>query len=150
LQLGVQTPETHAVEPFALVQATPHAPQWLVLLLSEASQPLAVLLSQLPQPVLQDTSVHVPVEHDSEALAKSHTTPQPLQFDSVLSEVSQPFAGCPSQLANPLVQVPRVQTPVAQDSAALGKSQSTPQPPQFDRVLSEASQPLAALLSQLP
>jgi hypothetical protein len=53
-QLGAQTPAVQVVEPLALVQPLPQAPQCAVVLFRFVSQPLLrALLSQLPQPALQ-------------------------------------------------------------------------------------------------
>ncbi len=49
--------------------------------------------------------VQVPEKQLSVALAKSHTTPQPPQFDSELATLtSQPLSALPSQLAQPELQ----------------------------------------------
>lgn len=63
--------------------------------------------------------------------------------------VSQPFAGLPSQLANPGLQLPSVQTPLTQLSLALARSQGALQAPQSVSVLMLRSQPLSGLPSQL-
>ena len=81
---------------------------------------------------------------------RSHTTPQPPQFASVFRGASQPFDATPSQLPYPAAHAPRVQLPVEQLSAAFGRSQGVPQPPQWVSVVSGASQPLASMPSQLP
>jgi len=45
----VQVPPLHArAATFVALQLRPHAPQWLTLVVSAASQPLAALPSQLP------------------------------------------------------------------------------------------------------
>ena len=63
---------------------------------------------------------------------------------------SQPLFATPSQLAKPAAQAPRMQAPVAHDSAAFARSHTTPQAPQFDRVVVLVSHPLLASPSQLP
>jgi len=92
------------VEPCELVQALPHALQW-VTLPSVVSQPFAGWLSQLPKPAVQVPRVQVPVEHDSEALAKLHGTSQSPQLVSVRMSRSQPFVATPSQLFQPASHV---------------------------------------------
>jgi hypothetical protein len=63
--------------------------------------------------------------------------------------VSQPFADCPSQFANPAEHAPRVQLPPAQVSLALARSHATLHPPQSVSVLMLLSHPLFGLPSQL-
>jgi hypothetical protein len=149
-QLGAQTPAVQVVEPLALVQPLPQAPQCAVVLFRFVSQPLLrALLSQLPQPALQ-TMAHAPAEQEALPLVVLHGALQEPQWVRLVWVfVSQPFVATPSQLPQPLEQVPSVQTPLTQVSPAFGRSQSFPQPPQWVRlVLVLASQPLAALPSQ--
>lgn len=98
LQVGVQTPEEHVVEPFALTQMLPHAPQLLVLDAVSVSQPLLALASQLPQPVEQ-TGVHTPLTHVVEPCEFVQIVPQaPQLVVLVFLSVSHPLFGLPSQL----------------------------------------------------
>jgi hypothetical protein len=84
------------------------------------------------------------------AFARVQAVAHPPQFASVVSGVSQPFAALASQLPKPELQVPMAQVPDAQLALALARVQVVPQPPQFETVVSGASQPFAALASQLP
>jgi hypothetical protein len=61
------------------------------------SQPGAVA-EQSNQPMLQEATVHVPVEQDSLAFGRLQPTPQSPQFESDRMFVSQPLPGSPSQL----------------------------------------------------
>jgi hypothetical protein len=98
-QEGTQAPAVQVVVPWAFVQAAPQAPQLETLVWVFVSQPLLGLPSQLAYPAAQAPSVHVPPLQDSAALARSHGTPQPPQSVSVLTLLSQPLLGLPSQLA---------------------------------------------------
>jgi len=93
---------------------------------------------------------HVPVEQLSDAFARLQATPQPPQFVSVSSGVSQPSPLIMLQSPRSDAQPESWQVPVAQLSPAPGRSQTVPQEPQFVRVLSGVSQPLLAIPSQLP
>ena len=93
----MHVPVAQLPDAFAGVQAAPHEPQFASVL-SEASQPLSGSVSQLAKPASQTPSVHVPPGHDSVALARSQLTPQPPQFVSEVSAVSQPFDASASQL----------------------------------------------------
>jgi hypothetical protein len=72
------------------------------------------------------------------------------QLVTVLSVVSQPLPAMPSQSSVPGLHVVATQLPLAHDSLELGKSQAVPQVAQLVRVVSDVSQPLFALVSQLP
>jgi hypothetical protein len=61
--------------------------------------------------------------------------------------VSQP--GAAVQSANPLLQLPCAQLPVAHEAAAFGKLHGVAQSPQSLSVLVAVSQPLLAIISQL-
>jgi hypothetical protein len=69
------------------------------------SQPLASLLSQLSKPPLHDAIWQLPVAQVALALARVQGTPQPPQLLFVLSGVSQPLLGLPSQLWKPPLQL---------------------------------------------
>src|SRR5690349_6575935 len=138
--VSVQVPVEHDALALGSWQVNPQPPQ-LLLVLSGASQPLAGLLSQLPRPALQAPSVHCPPGHDSLALARSQTTPQPPQFAVVSSGVSHPLFGLPSQSPKPGLHDVSVQLPLVHDEVALPRLQGKPQPPQFWLVLSGVSQP---------
>jgi hypothetical protein len=63
---------------------------------SEASHPLLGLPSQSPQPAAQ-VGRHAPETQAVEPCGLMHATPQPPQFCTVFTAVSQPFAGLPLQ-----------------------------------------------------
>ena len=71
------------------------------------------------------------------------------QSATVLSVVSQPLPAWPSQSSVPGLHVVAVQVPVEHDSLVLGKLQAVPHVAQLVRVVSDVSQPLFGLLSQL-
>lgn len=73
VQVGEQAPATHAVLPFALVQAELHAPQWPAVVCRFVSHPFDAIPSQLPKPALQAPSWQAPPKHVADALAKLHT-----------------------------------------------------------------------------
>jgi hypothetical protein len=148
LHVMVQAPPEHAGVPLAEEHAALHAPQWPTVELVFVSHPLDGLLSQLPQPVLQVVSEQTPVAHDSLAFGRSHSVPQPPQSVRVLSEVSQPLFGLPSQLPNP-DRHDGVHTPATQEVVPLALVHALPHSPQFALVLSAISQPLGISPSQL-
>jgi hypothetical protein len=148
LHTGTHAPAVHAVVPFTLVHAAPHAPQWVVVF-SGASHPSFVVPLQLPYPEVHDEMAQVPVAQLPVAFVKAQPTPQAPQFTSVVSVVSQPFAGLPSQLPQFEAQV-GAHTPLAHAVVPWPLLQATPHPPQLVVVVSDSSQPLAPLLSQLP
>jgi hypothetical protein len=82
-------------------------------------------------------------------MAFGHVLPQLPQFDTVLSDVSQPLRGLLSQLLHPLLQV-GAHTPPEQLSVPWSLLQAEPQAPHWvTSVARFASQPLAASPSQL-
>jgi hypothetical protein len=89
--------------------------------------------------------------HDGVPLTAEHALPQAPQWATViLVSTSQPVATTPSQLPNPASHDVIAQLPVVHDSTALDRLQATPQAPQFTRLVSAASQPLAVFPSQSP
>lgn len=68
--------------------------------------------------------------------------PHAPQLADVPSGVSQPLAALASQLANPLLQVPRVHVPVPQLAVALLRVQGALQAPQCVLLVNACSQPL--------
>ena len=84
-------------------------------------------------------------------LAELHAVAQvPQWVTSVPVLTSQPLTASPSQLAKPAEQV-MPQAPAAQEEVPLLVEHAAPQAPQWAAVVSVlVSQPLAALLSQLP
>jgi hypothetical protein len=91
------------------------------------------------------------VEQVSVALARLQAWPQAPQFVRELSCVSHPLLATPSQLPYPALHVPSWQAPPKQTADALAKVQFVVQFPQCAAsLLKFDSQPLLALLSQLP
>jgi hypothetical protein len=146
---SVHVPLAQLSDALVKLHVEPHAPQFISVS-SGVSQPFAASPSQLPQPALHAVIVHVPLAHDSEAFGRLHGVPQPPQFMRVVIGVSQPSALAMLQSANPGLQPESWQVPVAQLSPAPGRSQIMPHAPQFVSVLSGVSQPLDAVMSQLP
>lgn len=147
-QLGTHVPELQVVVPLGLVQVEPQAPQLLVVF-RDVSQPFFGLPSQLANPALQ-TGAHVPPTQLVVPLPFVHAMPQPPQlFALVCVFVSQPFAGFPSQSANPAEQV-GTHVPAGHAVVPFAFVQPAPQAPQFVTVFSDASQPVEACPSQLP
>jgi hypothetical protein len=146
---GLQAPLTQLVLPLSFEQALSQAPQSVVVLRLR-SQPLPALLSQLPKPVLQAME-QVPPVQDAVPLVLEQALPHAPQWATVFVVlVSHPLLAVLSQLPKPALQVPRVHVPVEQDSAAFARSQTRPQPAQFESVDRLVSQPLPLMLSQLP
>jgi hypothetical protein len=93
------------------------------------------------------------VPHDAVPCARLQATPQPLQFVSVLSCVSQPSLAVASfalQSSQPLLHAAIWQLPEAQLGVPCALLQALPQAPQSVSVLSCVSQPLFLLPSQSP
>jgi hypothetical protein len=145
-QDGTQTPETHAVVPFALKHATPHAPQSTAVV-SDFSHPLLESPSQLPKP-LAHTGAQLPAMHDVVPCSFAQVAPQAPQCAAVLCRsVSHPLAGLASQLPNP-AEHDGMHPPATQVIVPCAFVQARPHAPQFEVVVSETSHPVLALLSQ--
>jgi hypothetical protein len=114
---------------FGRAQAVPQLPQ-LVVVLSVASQPLASFPSQLPKPLLHDAIAHDPVAQVALAFARAHAVPHAPQSVRVLSWVSQPLAGFPSQSPHPPVH-PGWHCPLTQATPPCWFEQTWPQLPQL-------------------
>jgi hypothetical protein len=150
----VQVPLEHDDVPCGMEQATPQAPQWVVVL-SCVSQPFGALVSQLPQPASQlGTQAKLPGEpwHGFVPCDAVQALLQLAQLVAVPSGVSQP--GLPMlQSAYPEVHAPMLQLTVEPDSvqvaAAFAKEHAVLQLPQSVSVTTLRSQPLSGLLSQL-
>lgn len=149
VQLGLQTPDAHAVVPFGLRHLVPHDPQF-ALVSNATSQPFVASPSQLPKFALQ-VIAHAPARHVAVPLLLLQALPQAPQFEAFVSVLtSQPFEAAPSQLPNPTAHVPRVQVPLVHDSLAFARSHTLPHVPQSVSVARLASQPFTATPSQLP
>jgi hypothetical protein len=114
-------------------------PQWLTSVCSLTQLP-EQLVSPAPHVVVQ-----VPLEH---TCPPAQVVPQLPQLPpSTRRLTSQPFAGFPSQSANPALQLPIAHAPATHIAPALGKAQLTPHPPQLrtSAPRTTVSQPSAAL-----
>lgn len=123
-----------------------------MLVLRFASHPFAALPSQLAKPALHVNPQVLP-EHVRVAFARSgQETPHPPQlFTFELTDVSQPFAGIPSQLSKPALQA-NPQRPEVHVGVALGTLiHALLHDPQREGVeFKFVSQPFIALPSQSP
>ena len=91
-----------------------------------------------------------PPAQDGLPLLLLHTVPHVPQLPTlVFVLVSHPLLGLPSQLWNPELHV-GLQAPPEHVVMPLGLVQAIPQAPQFETVLSAASQPLPLIRSQSP
>ena len=145
---ALHPPTTHRLDEHALTltlaseHRAPHAPQ---LAGSEA------VLTQSPEqsvvPETQEVAQLPAVQTWPEAQVVAQVPQCAL---SPLTLVSHPFAGLPSQSANPAAHMPSVHAPATHDAPALAKRHATPHPPQLftsaPRTLD--SQPFAAVPSQ--
>jgi hypothetical protein len=115
------------------------------------SQPLETRVSQLPKPALQAIE-HAPLAQEAVPLLELQILLQAPQFAaSVVSRASQPLEYLASQSANPALHPATVQAEFKQACVPLAATQVVPQVPQLATLLVVvASQPLAALPSQLP
>ena len=142
MQLDRHAPAVHAaVAPGLAGHATPHAPQWLTLLVRLTSQPLAGLRSQSAKPGPQ-TKAHEPAAQTAVALAPAeHEAPHEPQFEGSLLVLTHPPPQSESGAAQVATHAPAAHTRPA--------AQARPQTPQLALSLRlRTSQPLAALMSQ--
>jgi hypothetical protein len=132
----------HTVEPFRLVQAWPHVPQFVVVLRG-VSQPFAGFPSQSPKAPRHVGTQVVPL-HAFVPCAFVHVWPHAPQFAGVLSWVSQPLSRLVSQSPQPPLQ-DGTQAPVEplQLVVPLALLQAWPQVPQLIVVVRSVSQPLS-------
>ncbi len=140
---SAQVPLRQAAVALANVQALPHAPQWATVVVRLTSQPLVAFMSQLPNPRLHAreqapaTQVFVPFERAAQAA---------LHAPQLVLLVWRSMHAVP-QMASGGVQRSR-HVPLKHVALAL---HARPHAPQLLRsLLRLTSQPLAALMSQLP
>jgi hypothetical protein len=146
LQVGEQpVVGLHAVMPFGFVHTSLHerqcagVPSWV----SQAGAPV----THSANPGMQVIGAHVPLPQVSTA---SQPEPHAPQSVSVQTDVSQPFAGFPSQLSQPVLHVyPQPFVPL-QLTGPWAFEQLLPHERQFVSVPSGVSQPVAGFMSQLP
>ena len=120
---------------------SPHAPQWVTLLVRLTSQPLAGLRSQSAKPAEQ-TKAQEPAAQTAVALAPAeHEAPHEPQFEGSLLVLTHPPPQSESGAAQVATHAPAAHTRPA--------AQARPQTPQLALSLRlRTSQPLAALMSQ--
>jgi hypothetical protein len=149
LQSGVQVPPVQLVLPFGLRHWFPQALQLLTLLFRLVSHPLTGLPSQLAKPAAH-TGAQVPEMQLVVPFELVHCVPQePQLLALVLTLVSHPLFGLPSQSAVPAEQLGS-HTPATQAVVPFAFVHVTPHAPQLPvLVFVFVSQPLVALPSQL-
>ena len=115
------------------------------------SQPFLVAASssQLPQPSSQLATAQLPVAQLGVAWALSQLWPQAPQLLGVVSEVSQPLLGLPSQSCQPMAHT-GTQPLAAQAVVPWALLQASPQLRQWLVVPSALSQPGALVQSSKP
>jgi hypothetical protein len=125
-------------------------PQFWRLLVRLVSQPLPESPSQSPRPALQLEMPQTPPTQFAVPPVEGHTLPQFVQLlTSVLTFVSQPLFGLPSQLLKPDAHV-GTHTPAEHVVLPFEFPHVAPHAPQFAVLLRGVSQPFLALPSQLP
>jgi hypothetical protein len=144
---SVQLPLAQLSAALARSHVVPQLPQSVRVLIAR-SQPLPGTPSQSAKSPVHEVITHIPLAHDSAALARLQPTPQPPQSVSVVMLRSQPFAGLPSQSAHPVSHDAIAQVPVEQVSVAWASVHAVPQPPQSVTVRMLRSQPFASVPSQ--
>jgi len=128
---GQKRPQTPFSQVWLPGQTIPQLPQLLGSLPRLARQPAGPPPSTVPpstgvppqsvQPALHEPTAQTPATHAAVALGTTHWPPQAPQFmGSVPVLVSQPLASLPSQLLNPVLQLPSAQALLTQVPVALG------------------------------
>lgn len=118
--------------------------------MSERSQPVGSDPSQLSHPPSHDWIWQLPPGHVGVAFAREHTTPQPLQLETVAKSVSQPLPAPPLQSPRSVSHDAISHVPLPHVPVANAGSQTTPQPPQSDVRFSRSSHPSPSLPLQFP
>jgi hypothetical protein len=136
-----------ALLPWVLVQALPHAAQF-VAVPSAVSQPVAAV--QSAKPALQPTSVQLPLLQDAVAFARMQALPHVPQSVSVVKLRSQPFSFKPSQSPQPVVHTGEQPVVALQLVEPCAFVHDSPHARQFESVPSAVSQPVAAVQSAKP
>lgn len=138
----------HASVAWLVLQALPHAPQFVVVVIA-VSHPFAAFPSQSANPG-EHTILHVEPTQVPTPPLWLHAFPHaPQLLASLVRLISQPFAAFPSQSANPALHAAIAHFEAAHVSVALFVLQGRPQPPQLlALVVVLTSQPLAGLPSQ--
>jgi hypothetical protein len=151
LQLMVQFAASQAAVPLVVSQVLLQLPQWAALVCRFDSQPSAGLLLQSAQLGWQLAIEQAPLVQAGVALGRLQTVAQaPQWLGSLLTAVSHPLLGSPSQSANPLAQV-GLQFPAVQVEVPWSLAHEIAQVPQWSAVLARSvSQPSFAFWLQLP
>jgi hypothetical protein len=147
----VHIPLVQAPIAFGGAHDAPHEPQF-VSVSSAVSQPFASIPSQLPNPAWH-TSEQFPIEHVPLATfgpVVGQVTPHPPQFINPFRSVSHPFAALMSQSSQPALHEAMRHIPVVHVPMAFVGVHAVPHAPQFDTVVSIASQPSVIMALQLP
>ena len=140
----------HDAVPWVVLQAAPQPPQFNAEEVVFVSQPFTTLLSQLPHGAAQLIPQAPPLQLGVPFAVLHVVVHVPQCVASLAVFTSQPFDANPSQFEKPVEQV-MLHWPEAQDGMPLLEEHAAPHAPQLDAVVSVLiSQPLAALLSQLP
>lgn len=139
-------PAQPATVVLASAHALPHPPQF------NGSTAVFVQLATLPMHVVfggRHVVPHTPAAHTCPVVQALRHDPQcPV---SVRVFTSHPFAGSPSQSANPALQVVTAHAPAVHVALALANAQECPHAPQCATLdPSEVSHPLAGFASQFP
>jgi hypothetical protein len=143
-------PLVHVGVPLTVLQGVVQLLQCSSSVFRSVSQPLPTLLSQSPQPT-PHAMPHTPLLQLAVPLTALQAVPQALQLEAlVLRLTSQPLAALLSQSPKPEAHV-MVHEPLLHAGVPLAVLQGVRQLLQWvASVLRLTSQPLAALLSQLP
>lgn len=131
---------------FGRLQAWPHEPQSLTVLVVSTSQPSDATPLQLPHPDAQDATVQALLAQPSLAWGRLQTAPQaPQLLTSVRVSISQPVSTFPSQSARPVLHA-ILHWPATQLAVPPVELHTCPQLPQlFTSPIKSTSQPSASL-----
>jgi hypothetical protein len=128
-QLNPQVPDVQYGVPFAAPHTVVHDPQCDTFPDRLCSQPSDALPLQSPHPDAHDATWHAPVAQVAVPFATAQATPQPPQFVVVVSAVSQPFAGLPSQSPQPASQAAMPHVVPVHEGVPWATVHTMPQPP---------------------
>ena len=132
-------------------QTVPHVPQLASSVCRLASQPSSLFMLQLPKPASQTVMPQpTPATQTPGVFGRAQALPQVTQFEVVVRSASQPLVALPSQLPNPVLQVPMVHVDDTHGVAAalVRVGQTVSQPPQLLALLVVLiSQPSVRLLT---
>lgn len=145
-----QVPVVQVGVAFDALQALPQKPQFCREVCRFVSQ-VEALPSQSPFGAVHDETPQTPALQIGVPPEAGQALPHvPQFFGSCCTLVSQPLFATESQLSKPALHWANWQVPVEHEAVALAMAHTLPQEPQSVSVLSDASQPVAGLLSQSP